>query len=143
DAIRAQPERALRGRLRVTEQGETISTRYGTLGIAQRDLEQVVSAVLFSGLSVRTPVARDELAARDQVLDTAAQAALEAYRALLPDPDRLARYALAATPIREVAALPIGSRPTSRKPGLSFTDLRAIPWVFSWNQSRHGVPGWY
>jgi phosphoenolpyruvate carboxylase len=143
DAIRAQPERALRGRLRVTEQGETINARYGSLDVAQRDLEQVTSAVLLSGLSLRTPVPKEELAARDEVLDTAAAAALQEYRKLLADPDRLARYALAATPIREVAALPIGSRPTSRKAGLSFADLRAIPWVFSWNQSRHGVPGWF
>jgi phosphoenolpyruvate carboxylase len=63
---------------------------------------------------------------------------------LLADPDRLTRYALAATPIRVVAQVPIGSRPTSRKgKGLSFDDLRAIPWVFSWNQSRHGIPGWF
>jgi phosphoenolpyruvate carboxylase len=142
-AIRAQPERALRGRLRVTEQGETINARYGGLEVGQRDLEQVISAVLLSGLAERTPVVGAELAARDMAFDWAAKAALGEYQRLLADPDHLTRYALAATPIGEVAALPIGSRPTSRKAGLSFADLRAIPWVFSWNQSRHGVPGWY
>jgi len=143
DTIRAQPERALRGRLRVTEQGETIGTRYGSSEVALRDLEQSISAVLLSGLAERTPVPRAELAARDALFDEAAQAALAAYRELLADPDRLARYAQAATPINEVTALPIGSRPSSRRPGLALADLRAIPWVFSWNQSRHGVPGWF
>lgn len=142
-AIRAQPERALRGRLRVTEQGETINTRYGRRDIAERDLEQVISAVLLSGLAERAPVPKDELKARDQIFEHAAQSALEAYRLVLADPERLARYAQAATPIGEVTALPIGSRPASRKKGLQLSDLRAIPWVFSWNQSRHGLPGWY
>jgi phosphoenolpyruvate carboxylase len=143
DAIRAQPERALRGRLRVTEQGETINTRYGSLEVAQRDLEQSLSAVLLSGLAERTPVPRRELAARDAIFDDAAKVALRAYQELLADPDRLSRYALAATPILEVTQLPIGSRPSSRKPGLALEELRAIPWVFSWNQSRHGIPGWF
>jgi phosphoenolpyruvate carboxylase len=142
-AIRAQPERALRGRLRVTEQGETIYARYARLEIAQRDLEQVVSAVLLTGVAERTPLPAEELAARDALFDEASQSALGAYSQLLENPERLARYAQAATPINEVAALPIGSRPASRKAGLTLSDLRAIPWVFSWNQSRHGVPGWF
>lgn len=143
DAIRAQPERALRGRLRVTEQGETISTRYGSLEVAVRDLEQSISAVLFSGLAERTPVPPEELAERDAIFDEAGRHALAAYRGLLADPERLARYAQAATPINEVTLLPIGSRPSSRRPGFALADLRAIPWVFSWNQSRHGLPGWF
>jgi phosphoenolpyruvate carboxylase len=143
DTIRAQPERALRGRLRVTEQGETINTRYSNRDVAQRDIEQSVSAVLLSGLGERTPVPRAELAARDVIFDELAAVALRSYEALLADPDRLARYAQAATPIMEVTALPIGSRPSSRRPGLALADLRAIPWVFSWNQSRHGIPGWF
>ncbi|HEY6879981.1 MAG TPA: phosphoenolpyruvate carboxylase, partial [Polyangiales bacterium] len=142
-AIRAQPERALRGRLRVTEQGETINARYGRLEIAQRDLEQVTSAVLLAGLAERKTISKPELAARDALFHEAAEAALVTWRKLLEDPDKLARYAQAATPINEVTALPIGSRPSSRKKGLSLADLRAIPWVFSWNQSRHGLPGWY
>ncbi|MET0284583.1 MAG: phosphoenolpyruvate carboxylase [Polyangiales bacterium] len=142
-AIRAQPERALRGRLRVTEQGETINARYGRLEIAERDLEQVTSAVLLAGLAERKALSKDELAARDALFSEAAEAALTTWRKLLEDPDKLARYAQAATPINEVTALPIGSRPSSRKKGLSLEDLRAIPWVFSWNQSRHGLPGWY
>lgn len=142
-AIRAQPSRALRGRLRVTEQGETITTRYGRPEIAIRDLEQMASAVLVAVLDERAPVPAAELAARESLFQVAAAGAKDAYGAILADPDRLARYALAATPIRQVTKLPIGSRPASRRPGLSFEDLRAIPWVFSWNQSRHGLPGWF
>ena len=142
-AILAQPERALRGRLRVTEQGETITARYGRLEIARRDLEQVLSAVLLSGLAERNPLPKEDLSQRSEVFDRASQSALHAYLQLLKDPQLLARYAQAATPIGEVTALPIGSRPSARKKGLSLADLRAIPWVFSWNQSRHGLPGWY
>jgi phosphoenolpyruvate carboxylase len=142
-AILAQPERALRGRLRVTEQGETINARYGRLEIAERDLEQVLSAVLLAGLAERKPLPKEELMARDAMFDRAAHHALLAYQELLKDPELLARYAAAATPIGEVAALPIGSRPAARRKGISLADLRAIPWVFSWNQSRHGLPGWY
>ena len=142
-AILAQPERALRGRLRVTEQGETITARYGRLEIARRDLEQVLSAVLLSGLAEQKPLAKQDLCQRDEVFERASKSALHAYQELLKDPELLARYAQAATPIGEVTALPIGSRPSARKKGISLADLRAIPWVFSWNQSRHGLPGWY
>ncbi|HEY8143395.1 MAG TPA: phosphoenolpyruvate carboxylase [Kofleriaceae bacterium] len=142
-AIRAQPHEALRGRLRVTEQGETIAARYGRREIAERDLEQMVGAVLLGSLLDQRPPPEPARRAREAALDRAAEAARDAYGALIGDQDRLARYALAATPIREVAELPIASRPASRKAGLSFDDLRAIPWVFSWNQSRHGIPGWF
>lgn len=142
-AIRAQPERALRGRMRVTEQGETVTARYGRLDIARRDLEQVISAVLLSAIAEQSPLAKAELKVRDEVFDEAARSALKAYEQLIGAPDRLSRYVLAATPIGEVAALPIGSRPASRKASITLGDLRAIPWVFSWNQSRHGVPGWF
>jgi phosphoenolpyruvate carboxylase len=142
-AIRAQPFEALRGRLRVTEQGETIAARYGRRAIAERDLEQMVSAVLLGSLLDQMPAPETTRREREAALDRAAGAARTAYGELISDQDRLARYALAATPIREVAELPIASRPASRKAGLSFDDLRAIPWVFSWNQSRHGIPGWF
>jgi phosphoenolpyruvate carboxylase len=142
-AILAQPARSLRGRLRVTEQGETINARYGRLEIAERDLEQVISAVLLSGLEESAPLDEADLSQRDAVFERAAKSALGAYRQLLEDPELLARYAAGATPIGEVAALPIGSRPAARRKGISLEDLRAIPWVFSWNQSRHGLPGWY
>lgn len=142
-AIRAQPPAAVRGRIRVTEQGETITVRYSRSDIALRDLEQMVNAVLVAAAEERTQTPEDELERRNQLLDSASEKAKASYTALLEDPDRLARYALTATPIQQITKLPIGSRPASRRPGLSFDDLRAIPWVFSWNQSRHGLPGWF
>jgi phosphoenolpyruvate carboxylase len=138
-AIRAQPPAALRGRLRVTEQGETIAARYGRPEIARRDLEQMVNAVLVGSLGkVRAP--RADWRA---TIDRAALAAREAYAEVVADDAKIVRYALLATPMREIAELPIASRPASRKPRITFADLRAIPWVFSWNQSRHGIPGWF
>jgi phosphoenolpyruvate carboxylase len=135
-AILAQPAQALRGRLRVTEQGETVNARYGRAEIARRDLEQMVSAVLAASLSP----AQAELPPE---IDRAAGEARAAYDTLIADEERLARYALAATPIEEIAELPIASRPASRKARLGLEDLRAIPWVFSWAQNRHGLPGWF
>lgn len=139
-AIRAQPAEALGGRLRVTEQGETITARYARPEIALRDLELTVGAVLAS--AARTS-ADDEV--DDALLETASAAAHAAYRQLSDDERRLAVYTLGATPMLHVAHLPIGSRPSSRAraQGFSLADLRAIPWVFSWTQSRAGVPGWY
>lgn len=141
--IRAQPANAVRGRIRVTEQGETVTARYGRHEIASRDLEQMVNAVLVSAAAEKHVIPTEELAARNRLFDEAAERARAAYSELLADPELLARYAVAATPILQVTKLPIGSRPASRRPGLSFDDLRAIPWVFSWNQSRHGLPGWF
>ncbi len=142
-AIRAQPRAALRGRFRVTEQGETVATRYGRLEIARRDLEQMVNAVLVASAGVGSTAAEDATHAREETLARAAQAALGAYRELTADPDRLARYALAATPLAHMPELRLASRPSSRTGQLTLASLRAIPWVFSWNQSRHGLPGWF
>ena len=182
EAIRAQPVGTVHGRLRVTEQGETITSRYGRPEIAHRDLELTLGAVLRtaadeqaqpfdSGLAVARPTlgvngtpapapapapapvsapapAPSSEAVEDdeelrRALQIGADAALATYRRLTADQDRLARYTLAATPIQQVGKLPIGSRPASRKAGFSLDDLRAIPWVFSWNQNRHGLPGWF
>lgn len=141
EAIQAQPSAALRGRLRVTEQGETVTARYARPEIAHRDLELTIGAVLRAAADERTAAPMDP--AIDAAIAQAAAAAQAAYRRLTDDEDRLARYTLAATPIQQVAKLPLGSRPASRKTGWKLVDLRAIPWVFSWNQSRHGLPGWF
>jgi phosphoenolpyruvate carboxylase len=140
EAIRAQPAAAVNGRIRVTEQGETVTARYARPPIAERDLELTLSAVLGAAAAAREPVPPNE---DEKHLAVAADAARRAYLALTADEDRLARYTVAATPIEDVAHLPIGSRPASRAKRLSLDTLRAIPWVFSWTQSRHGVPGWF
>ena len=139
-AIRAQPPSAVGGRFRVTEQGETITARYARPQIALRDLELTVSAVLAASGSGAT--GSD---AADDLLRIASAAALAAYRRLSDDERKLATYTLEATPMQHVANLPIGSRPSSRARAKAFSlaDLRAIPWVFSWTQSRAGLPGWF
>jgi phosphoenolpyruvate carboxylase len=142
-AIRAQPRAALRGRFRVTEQGETIAARYGRAEIARRDLEQMLNAVLVASAGPVPPAAETAAREREGDVAAAAAAALRTYRELLADPDRVARYALAATPMAEVPELRFASRPASRTGRITLDALRAIPWVFSWNQSRHGIPGWF
>jgi len=143
-AIRAQPRQALRGRLRVTEQGETISARYGQIEIARRELEQMVNAVLVASLGTGGSLpGPEERRARESLLEVAQRTAGATYSELVGDRDRLARYSVAVTPIREISELPIASRPSARKATLTLDELRAIPWVFSWNQCRHGIPGWF
>jgi phosphoenolpyruvate carboxylase len=144
DAILAQPAAAIRGRLRVTEQGETVTARYAHPEIAERDLELALAAIVGAATAERLAAAPAEGDTDDEpLLDRAADASRAAYLALTADEDRLVRYTVAATPIEDVAHLPIGSRPASRKAGISLDSLRAIPWVFSWTQSRHGIPGWF
>jgi len=138
DAIRSQPAEAIRGRLRVTEQGETITARYAHPEIAERDLELNLAAVLAAAAERE----RDPVDA-EPAIQRAAAAARTRYRELTADEDRLVRYTVAATPIEDIAHLPLGSRPASRKAGLALDSLRAIPWVFSWTQSRHGIPAWF
>lgn len=142
DSIRAQPPGTVRGRIRVTEQGETVTARYAQPEIAERDLELTLAAVLQATCD-RGP--RDAVDAPDTApaLHRAAEAARAAYLRLTSDEDLLARYTVAATPIQDVAHLPLGSRPASRAPKITLESLRAIPWVFSWTQSRHGIPGWF
>jgi phosphoenolpyruvate carboxylase len=139
DAIRSQPADAVRGRLRVTEQGETVTARYAHPEIAERDLELTLAAVLAATVAEREPDPVDTQLA----IQRAADAARARYLELTADEDRLVRYTVAATPIEDVARLPIGSRPASRGSGIALESLRAIPWVFSWTQSRHGIPGWF
>lgn len=139
DAIRAQPADAVRGRLRVTVQGETVTARYAHPAIAERDLELTLAAVLTA-----TAAERDvDPVEAEPAVQRAADAARARYLEVTADEDRLVRYTVAATPIEDVAHLPLGSRPATRSAGIALDSLRAIPWVFSWTQSRHGIPGWF
>ncbi len=141
-AILAQPPGSVRGRLKITEQGEVISSRYFDQEIAYRNLEQITHAVLTASGPGSESAKRenpDWAAVMDEVSDTA----FAAYRALVyGDPD-FVRYFQEATPVGELAQLNIGSRPPKRTASDRIEDLRAIPWVFSWMQSRHTLPGWY
>jgi phosphoenolpyruvate carboxylase len=142
DAILAQPPGAVRGSLRLTEQGEIIAAKYAEPRIAHRNLETLLAATLESTLLDIEGL--DDLAedAYD-VLDDLAARAQRAYADLVHDTPGFVDYFKASTPVSEIGSLNIGSRPTSRKPTTSIADLRAIPWVLAWSQSRVMLPGWY
>ena len=138
-AILAQPPESVRGRVRLTEQGEVISTRYANLALARRHLEQLVNAVLLTA-GKRPHFAQEEVWA--QRMGSLSDVAFRKYRALVTRPGFLT-YFHEATPIDHIGALNIGSRPARRKATQDISDLRAIPWVFAWTQSRVNLPTWY
>jgi phosphoenolpyruvate carboxylase len=138
-AILAQPPGTVNGQIRLTEQGEVIASKYAHPDIGRRNLETLVAATLEATLLHPTK------SAPKSFLDAAAlisDASFKAYRKLVYDTPGFTDYFFAATPIREIAELNIGSRPASRKATRAIEDLRAIPWSFSWGQCRMALPGW-
>ncbi|AIY46517.1 phosphoenolpyruvate carboxylase [Mycolicibacterium fortuitum] len=142
DAILAQPPGAVNGSLRITEQGEVIAAKYAEPRIAHRNLETLLAATLESTL-LDVEGLGDEAGPAYQVLDELAALAQRAYSELVHETPGFVDYFKASTPVSEIGALNIGSRPSSRKPTTSIADLRAIPWVLAWSQSRVMLPGWY
>jgi phosphoenolpyruvate carboxylase len=138
-AILAHPPQAAQGLIKITEQGEVIAYRYGNAEIGRRHLHQVCHAVLLSTLA---PVALVIPPEWMNVMDRLAAAGQAAYRDLVYDTPGFLDYWRAATPVNELSAMPIGSRPSKRGQG-GFEQVRAIPWMFSWMQSRAIVPSWY
>lgn len=140
-AILAQPPGTVRGRLRLTEQGEVINLKYGLPAIALRTVDTLAAATLRASADDD----RADWHVPDRwsaALDTMSDVAQRAYRSLVEDPD-FGQYLHEATPLDLIGRLNIGSRPARRTAGTSLADLRAIPWVFAWMQSRHTLPGWY
>ncbi|CAM5412111.1 phosphoenolpyruvate carboxylase [Thauera mechernichensis] len=140
-AILAQPEGAVQGQIRLTEQGEVIGAKYGNPEVGRRNLEVLVAATLET--SLRPVSAAPTPAAFLEAMQALSDAAFAAYRGLVYETEGFERYFWESTVISEIAALNIGSRPASRKKSTAIEDLRAIPWVFSWSQCRVMLPGWY
>ncbi|GFG64602.1 phosphoenolpyruvate carboxylase [Mycobacterium kubicae] len=141
-AILAQPPGAVNGSLRLTEQGEVIAAKYAEPQMARRNLESLLAATLESTL-LDVEGLGDEAEPAYAVLDEVATLAQRAYAELVHDTPGFVEYFKASTPVSEIGSLNIGSRPSSRKPTESISDLRAIPWVLAWSQSRVMLPGWY
>jgi len=142
DAILAQPPGAVNGSLRLTEQGEVIAAKYAEPTIAHRNLETLLAATLEATL-LDTEGLGDLANDAYEVLDDLAARAQRAYSELVHETPGFVDYFKASTPVSEIGALNIGSRPASRKPTTAISDLRAIPWVLAWSQSRVMLPGWY
>ena len=142
DAILAQPPGAVNGSLRLTEQGEVIAAKYAEPQLARSNLESLLAATLESTL-LDVEGLGDTAEPAYAVLDEVATLAQRAYAELVHKTPGFVEYFKASTPVSEVGALNIGSRPSSRKPTESIADLRAIPWVLAWSQSRVMLPGWY
>jgi phosphoenolpyruvate carboxylase len=141
DAILAQPAGAVQGQIRITEQGEIISSKYSNPELGRRNLEILAAGTLEASLLEKENTPADPRFL--ETMDWLSASAYRAYRGLVYETDGFVEYFWASTVITEIATLNIGSRPASRTPSKRIEDLRAIPWVFSWAQCRLMLPGWY
>lgn len=147
DAILAQPEGTVGGQIRVTEQGEMIARKFGNEKTAQKTLDAFAAAVFLAS----TPRAKSQEESANMerekkfapLMSNISDQSCVAYRALVYDDPNFLAFFRSVTPISEITDLKIGSRPASRTASGNIEDLRAIPWVFSWSQSRFMLPGWY
>lgn len=144
EAIMSQPYGSLDGPIKITEQGEVISDKYALPGLGRHNLEAALAAVLEASVLHRTSLLPDEvLDGWNSTMDLVADDGKKAYRALVGD-QALVPFFVAATPVDELGKMNIGSRPAKRPGGEGgLDDLRAIPWVFGWTQSRIILPGWF
>lgn len=143
-AIRAQPAGTVDGRIKLTEQGEVIASKYGTVRTATYHLELLLAATLEASLDDALPRGRREPpAVWRETLERVAEASRAEYRALVYETEGFVDVFYAMTPIKEIAGLDLGSRPARRSDTRAIGKLRAIPWTFSWNQARILLPSWY
>ena len=144
-AVLAQAPGSVADRFKVTEQGEVIFARYGRAVIAKRHLEQVTSAVLLASSPARTGSSSEVSLRFRRVADVIDEAARRTFRTLV-ESDGFAEWFARISPLEEIGGLRIGSRPARRglsRSAVSLDDLRAIPWVFAWSQTRVNLPGWF
>ena len=141
-AIRAQPHGTVRGRIRITEQGEIIAAKYGTRESAAANLESITAATVLA--SLENASLSSECSSRfAAAMGALSEHAFRAYRSLVYETEGFTAFFRQMTPLVEISELKIGSRPASRSSSQRIEDLRAIPWVFSWAQARVMLPGWY
>ncbi len=137
--IEAQPRGTINGRLRTTEQGEVVSSKFANRGTALNQLELLASSVLKRSLSPKSEPTAPEF---NDTLEALSGMSQTVYSTLLNQPG-FVDYFVQASPVEELAMLKMGSRPARRFGAQSLADLRAIPWVFAWSQNRHMITGWY
>ena len=143
-SIQAQPMAAPGGRFRITEQGEVVSLKYSNPAIAERNIEQLVTSVLDAHLPEAPRLrAADRYHEWEGYANELAADSRQYYRSLIYETPEFARYFRQATPIDLIERIRLGSRPSRRSGTGELADLRAIPWVFAWTQSRHFLPAWY
>ena len=146
-AIRAQPAGTVDGQIRITEQGEVITSKYATPDVGRHHLETLMAATLEASLLGRKEAESAEygvkLEAVYPIMTRLSELAFRAYRGLVYETPGFSQYFRESTPLLEIATLNIGSRPSARTKSGRIEDLRAIPWVFSWAQCRLLLPGWY
>lgn len=142
-SILAQPPETIGGGIKITEQGEVLSQRYAMKGIAYRSLEQATWALITAAVLARNPQSDvNEHKWEEIMLDVSEKAQTKYQDLIFRDPDFLTFFR-ETTPLPEIGELNIGSRPSKRNNSDRFEDLRAIPWVFAWTQSRYLLPAWY
>ena len=143
DAIISQPLGSVQDRIRLTEQGEIIAAKYGNKDAAYYNLETLFSAVIERMNADMVNIDIRDIPEIKEMMDEIVEDSYKTYRKLVFEDPNFYNYFFEATPIKEVSSLNIGSRPASRKKITDIGGLRAIPWVFSWSQSRIMLPGWY
>ena len=141
-SILAQPPGTIEGKIKITEQGEMISSKYLIPEIAQQSLEFITSAILIASAESKYKKAKDKFDLYNEVFESISSSALECYRELI-NYKSFPEYFRNATPIDIIEQIEIGSRPSARQKNKDFKSLRAIPWVFSWTQNRQTISGWY
>ena len=140
EAILAQPGRSINGRIKITEQGEVLASKYSMPELALYHLETVTTAVIQASL---LGSGFDDIKPWNEIMEELATRSRDHYRALIYEQPDLLDFFHQVTPIQEISQLQISSRPARRGGKKDFSSLRAIPWVFSWTQTRFLLPSWY